>query len=535
MVPGKRLFVAYVVAMLALAPAVAQPIEAPLPQQVLLHGLQQEAQVAAILESLQAEAPKGFIVLRNVQVVDPAAASVTAGQSVVVRDGRIVWVGPVADEPRSEGAVVVDGGGRFLSPGLVDMHVHSGRTDGRLLALASGVTSVRDMDGFPWLLRLREAIARGHTLGPIYYVAGTIINASPLDGYAVVPRSVSEARRIVRDQAACGYDFIKIHNIVPKALLDALADESRRAGLDLVGHVPHDIPVRDAVAAGMRTLEHLKGFIDDGTLTLGDTDYPAVEGAAVWNTPTLTAARSNLRGADARDVLSSPAARYVPASVRAAWTALADEPVTDLIRLRQDAGPIMVNITRELAGRRSRFLAGTDTGGYPFMVMGLTLVEEVRRLQDAGLTPARALAAATVEPALAMRREQEFGRIARGMRADGVLLDANPLKDAAALAANRGVLSHGLWLSRDALERALGGLATLYAVSDASVRFSAAALKVTLDDLEARARAGAVFDSDRLTDAAAHLRLAGDEKSAARLEALADVPTTGPCASERPR
>jgi len=415
------------------------------------------------------------------------------------------------------------------------MHIHSGRTDGRLLALANGVTSVRDMDGFPWMLRLREEIARGRALGPTYYVAGTIINAAPMDGYAVVPHSLSEGRRIVRDQAACGYDFIKIHNVVPKGLFDAVADEARRAGLDLVGHVPHDVPVRYAVSGGMRTMEHVKGFLDDGTLTPGDTDYSSVDGAAVWNTPTLAVTRSNLRGAEARAVLASPEAAYVPASVRAWWAALAEEPLTDLVQTRQNAGPIMADITRKLAGRHARFLAGTDTGGYPFMIMGFTLVEEVQRLQDAGLTPAEALAAATVEPAAAMRREREFGRIARGMRADVVLLDANPLKGAAALKANRGVMVRGLWLSRESLDRALGRLAALYAVSDDSVPFSAAAVSATIDDLESQARAGAVFDADRLTDAAARLRQSGAEAAAARLEALAALPTSGPCAAERPR
>jgi Amidohydrolase family len=516
-------------------PPRAETAEPARPEQIALHGLQLEAQVATILQTLEAEAPKEFVVLRDVQVIDPAAATATAGQSVVVRNGRIAWVGPVADEPRTEGAVVVSGGGRYLAPGLVDMHIHSGRVDGRVLTLANGVTTVRDMDGFPWILRLRESIARGRTLGPTYYVAGTIVNAAPMDGYAVVPHSVSEGRRIVRDQTACGYDFIKIHNIVPKTLFDALADESRKVGLDLVGHVPHDIPVRYAVGAGLRTMEHVKGFLDDATLTLGDPDYAAVDGAAVWNTPTLAVTASHLRGAAARAVLHSPAAAYVPGSVRAAWTALADEPVTDQVELRQNAGPIMTGITRQLVARRARLLAGTDTGGYPFMVMGFTLVEEVQRLQDAGLTPGQALATATVEPAAAMRRESEFGRIARGMRADAVLLDANPLKDASALKANRGVMAQGRWLSRDALDRALGKLAALYAVADAAVPFSAAALARAIDDLEAQSRAGAVFDADRLTNAAATLRRTGAEAEAARLEALADVPRSGPCAAERPR
>jgi imidazolonepropionase-like amidohydrolase len=519
---------------LALVP-LALALTAPRPEQVALHALQLEAQVASILRTLEAEAPKDFVVLRDVQVVDPAAASVTAGQTVIVRNGRIAWIGPVTDEPTTEGAFVVNGGGSYLAPGLVDMHIHSGRVDQRLLTLANGVTSVRDMDGFPWILRLRDSIARGRALGPTYYVAGTIVNAQPMDGYAVVPHSIQEGRRIVRDQAACGYDFIKIHNLVPKPLFDALADESRKAGLDLVGHVPHDIPVRYAVQGGIRTMEHVKGFLDDATLTLGDADYAAVEGQAVWNTPTLAVAASHFRGASAREVLARPTAAYVPASVRQEWAALVDAPVTEVDRLRQNSGQLMTDITRQLVAHHARLLAGTDTGGYPFMVMGFTLVEEVGRLEAAGLTPAQALATATTEPAAAMRRETELGRLARGLRADAVLLEANPLKGASALKANRGVMAQGRWLSRDALDRALGKLAALYAVEDDSVPFDSAALAAAIDDLEAQSRAGAVFDADRLTDAASTLRAAGAEAAATRLETLADVPRNGPCAANRPR
>src|SRR5262249_10323577 len=141
------------------------------------------------------------------------------------------------------GATVIDCGGKFLSPGLVDMHIHSGAASGWLLNLANGITAVREMDGFPWLLQARDNIHAGRMMGPVMYVAGTILNAVPLDGSAVVPANSEDARRIVRQQAACGYDFIKVHNIMPQPMMDAIAEQAHALGIDVIGHVPHDMTV----------------------------------------------------------------------------------------------------------------------------------------------------------------------------------------------------------------------------------------------------------------------------------------------------
>ena len=220
---------------------------APTPTQVALHILQQDIRIAELLRSLQRGAEHGLIVIRNVQLVDAVAETVTPGQSLIVRNDVIDWMGNAAKEPQVSGAAVIDGGGRYLAPGLVDMHVHSSSAGGWLLDLANGVTAVRDMGGFPWLLRFRESVSARRILAPVVYLAGPIINGEPLGGYAVMPRNVLDARRIVRQQAACGYDFIKVHNILSLPMLEAIADEASKLGMDLVGHVPHDISVRNAV------------------------------------------------------------------------------------------------------------------------------------------------------------------------------------------------------------------------------------------------------------------------------------------------
>ena len=519
-----------VAVLIASLPSTAAPPTAS-PAQVALHMVQQDVRIAEILKALGEQAPHGRIVLRNVRVVDAIAETIIPDQSVVTQNGVIEWVGEASKEPRASAAQVIEGAGRFLSPGLVDMHVHSSSASGWLLDLANGVTSVRDMGGFPWLIRLRDSVSARRILAPVIYLAGTIINAEALFGYAVVPRNALDARRIVRQQAACGYDFIKVHNIVPLPILEAIADEAQKLGMDLVGHVPHDISVRQAAQLGMRTMEHLKGLLNDATLKIGDTDYSAVvDGPEVWNTPTLYGLRGNLRGEEARAVLSSPEARYVPMRKRLAWSRFIDLPEDDLARTRQQQGDFMRQIITHLLQAKAKFLAGTDADGYPFQVMGFALVEEIQLLHQAGLSAAAAMRAATSEPARAMRVSNEFGAVRPGMRADLVVLEENPLERPSAFKSNRGVMAHGYWLDRKELDDALNRLADIYAEPDSAVVVNPQTVSKTYSAAKRQIEEGFAFPTSRLGFVSSALRKSGLRELASRFDALADIPKSGPCA-----
>ena len=447
---------------------------------------------------------------------------------------NIAWVGPRAEEPKVDNLVVIDGRGRYLSPGLVDAHVHSSSAAGWLLNLANGVTTVREMGGFPWLLRLRDNVSARTFLAPTPYVAGTLINGAPIEGYAVLVRNPLDARRAVRQQAACGYDFIKIHNNLSRPVFDAVADQARLMGMDLVGHVPHDMPVRHAAERGLRTMEHLKGFLNDRTLTPGDTDFATVTGAAeVWNTPTLYTWRGYARGAEGRRYLEAPETRYAPLRRRDRWRRSMAEPEAES-RMGREGGVHAMAIARQLVRSGARFLAGTDSDNYTFQVMGYALVDEMQLLEQAGLPPAAALRAATIEPARAMRVESEFGLIRPGLRADLVLTDANPLEGARAFETNQGVMAHGYWLDRVMLDRALDKLARIQAEPDAAVAVTEQAAAEAFLAAQARSLAGYVFETMTLTALVGELRKAGFNASADRFEALAAVPQQGACAAFTP-
>jgi imidazolonepropionase-like amidohydrolase len=505
--------------------------DAAAPDRVAIQRLQEEVQIAEILEGLRATPVPALTILRHVRVVDPVDSTVTPGQSIIVSEGQIAWVGASAAEPKVPDATVIDGGDRYASPGLTDMHVHDASASGWLLDLANGVTTVREMGGFPWLLDAREHMKDGRMLGPTLYVAGTIINAFPLEGYAVIVRDAPTARRVVRQLAGCGYDFIKIHNVVPKPAFDAIAEEAARFGMDLVGHVPHGMTNRYAVEHGMRTVEHLKGFLDDRTLEMGDSDYVAVARPSVWVTPTLYAGRGFSPPDSLRAMLAAPALSYTPARLRQAWAASIALPPDDAWRRNANGEALRRRITRALAETPGvQFLAGTDAANYPFQVMGFALIDELQLLEANGLRPLAVLRAATSAPAAAMGAPENFGRIRRGMRADLVLLDGNPLASTAAFRSNAGVMVQGRWLDRATLDHAMAKLAAVYAPVSAPAPLGAAGASALAAHARTLTEHGFVFSAMILGDAAGGLRRAGFTGAAATVSALADAPTTGPCA-----
>ena len=500
-----------------------------------LQRLDQDARITAVMDQLRASAGVGRIAIVNVSVVNPLVGVIAPAQTVIVDGETIEWVGPAAQAPALVGATVIDGGGRFLSPGLVDMHVHTEHMSQHVLRLAAGVTSVRDMDGFPWLLRTRDAIDSGAMIGAATYVAGTIIADQPLFGYAVVVDTPEAARQVVRNQAACGYSFIKIHNSLTEPLFDAVADEAHRLDLDLVGHVPHDITLRHAVQSGhMRTLEHLKGFLIDQTLLPSDEPYaPALEGAEVWIAPTLYARQDRAHGNEARQLAADPRQRYNPRARREEWLASVPAEGSEAAMLHDRLIETQAIIMARLLPLNPRWLVGTDAAGYMFNIAGFAVHDEMELLQESGLTPAQVVRAATSEPAVAMRRSGEFGTIAPGMRADLVLLGANPLEDVGAYRTNGGVMSRGRWYDRTALDAALEAIAAIY---DEPLRDSVdlAALDNLASEAEARAVAGYIFEDSVLAGAAAAAERNGRTAAARTLRALMSAPASGVCAVNTP-
>lgn len=447
----------------------------------------------------------------GVNVISMSGPGLRPRQTVVCQGGRIVAIGPSDTVDVPNGVPLIDGQGKYLIPGLVDAHAHSMVSNStHLLNLANGVTTVRDMDGFEWMLQLRDRIAANELLAPTMYVAGHILSAAPMGFYATVVGTPEDARRAVREQVAAGYDFIKIHNLMSPEVFAAVHDEARKHQIDVVGHIPQGLSVLDAVEAGQRTIEHFKGYILDSTLQVTDEDYvQATLGRDVWNTPTFYATRTELRGDEARRaVLDTDQLQFVAASDRADWVQLAGTEPDRLNRLRYNVLEISRTLFRDLRQIDARFLAGTDAGGgMPLLIPGFALHDELREMERLGLTQYEVLETATGNPARAMRRDREFGTIQVGKRADLVLLSANPLESSANLDSIDGVAARGIWLDRDRLDEMLAVVATSYSADgDFRTELELREVDALIDRMAALRTTGFIFRGYDLEELSAILR-----------------------------
>lgn len=523
--------------LLGLIQVAAQTAPAPTDKQRgALHWAVQEIEIARILDRLRAQSNSAPAVFRNVSVVDVAAGRSIPHQTVITRDGKVAWVGDIAREPAVASAHVIDGKGLFLAPGLTDMHVHTISLSEQLLRLATGETGARDMDGFPWMLDLRRAIRSGNLLAPDMYIAGTIIADQPLDnGYAVVVKTDRVARATVDDQKACGYDFIKVHNLLAQPLFDAIAEEAAKDGLDLVGHIPHDISIDHALHIGhMRTVEHLKGFLIDRTLIVSDEDYAKATAAVeYWQDPTLYTALGYLRGPDAEARMGRPETRYVALARREQWAKDAAQTGDRAVKLHELLVTAQHAAIQRLLPLHTHWLAGTDAADYDYDVAGYALLDEMNLMRDFGISNADVLRAATSEAAAAMHRN-DFGRVAVGQRADLALLARDPARDVSAFRENRGVMVRGAWLDRPALDQALSELAKVEAEPDASFAVDAAAARDIAENVARLAQDHIALDDKNLIDAALALRALGYNDSARSIYRLAIGLETGPCAAFTP-
>ena len=368
------------------------------------------------------------VAFEHANVLTMASPELMRDATVWIRAGRIHEVAPAGSSSVPRGVARLDARGKFLMPGLVDMHVHTTTTSsGYLLDLAAGVTGVREMCGFPWLLRRREAARAGKLLAPRLSIAGHILNAFPLDMYATVVSTPDEARARVREQVATGYDFIKVHNRLPLEVYRAVADEAKKLGVRMLGHVPHEVSLVEALAQGHHTQEHFKGILLDSTLELTSEDwFEVLNGKGAFLCPTLYTRRIGMTGDELRRVLDAEEMRYVPARDRARWRRLAAERPGGQARVWQRSREIFP----ALLETDVRWLAGTDSGGgYANMVSGFALHDELRTMKALGLSAHEALRAATVNAAQALDEWEEAGSLEGGKRADLLLLDANPLED----------------------------------------------------------------------------------------------------------
>jgi|GEM_PF-307593 len=370
--------------------------------------------------------PDRVVAFTDVNLVPMTALEVVARQTVLVEGGRIAAVGDTGTVEIPPEAVLIDARGLFLLPGLADMHVHLGR-DTLEQYLENGVTTVRNMWGFPDVHAMQSEIAAGTLAGPNIYSTSPGLDASPPTWpYTQIVNDPSQAEAVVARQQANGWQTLKIYQKLSRASYDAIVASAKRHGMDFVGHTPTDVGLERVLEAGQRSIEHLGGYerLLNGTGQRGPAGWAAVDPAGM---PVL-AEKSRLRGAWNCPTLAIQL--NIGQSLPPGDRQRAAMNRRRMVKALQDAG----------AG----LLVGTDSG-IGITAPGTSIHDELDQFVEAGLSPYQALLGATRNAAVFLGEEGEFGVIRPGARADLLLVEGNPLLDLHTLRHPLGVMTRGAW------------------------------------------------------------------------------------------
>jgi imidazolonepropionase-like amidohydrolase len=448
----------------------------------------------------QAGAAATGVVLVHVAVIDATANAPRLDQAVVIANGRIASVGPSARVKPPKSVRIVDAQGKFLIPGLWDMHVHLAGLNADPawskqvllpLLLASGVTGVRDMGGdLETLLAWKHEIEAGAFLGPHIVASGPFLVGSgnkTAEQYPVA--NAKEARAAVRELKSHGADFVKVISVPSKEVFFAIADESKKQDIPFAGHLPFQVSALEASNAGIRSIEHLlysafslsfsskedelrqklvaaeeKGdsvaweqiaHESDATYSkdISTTVFQTLKRNGTWVTPTL--ASLNIASHPEEWDVSDPELQFVPPSLAQQWRdSFHDAAMKERAAWLARQATNDWKLTGELHHAGIPLLVGSDSLD-PFVFPGESLHRELVELVRAGLTPTEALQSATAGAAKFLGRERELGTVETGKAADLVLLDGSPLENIANTQRVAAVVRAGNYLDRAALDKML--------------------------------------------------------------------------------
>ncbi len=437
---------------------------------------------------------KSAIVFRNATVIDMTGEQPKLNMTVIVRGNRIAKIGKNLRIPKN--AEVVDASGKFMIPGLWDMHTHMFNNISRAgtnnsdvyfpLFVANGVTGVRDMFSDPEDIKLarqwnveRES---GMMIAPRVFVSSRIVDGVPtfLPNLMGV-KNAEEARAAVRELKASGAGFIKVYwNLSPESYF-AIADESKKLGIVFAGHVPFLVSAADVSEAGQKSIEHLTGIMETCSCKedeLREKEWtPAVQEEIIatyneekclnlfklfaknktYQVPTLILHRG-MALYDNEGFLNNPGFRYVSKATLKEWANSRQLSREHNLKIRKQRFDWKLVTVEKMHRAGVPILAGTDNNN-PYVVPGFALHDELELFVRARLTPFEALQTATVNPAKYLGIEKLLGTIEEGKLADIILLDANPLTDISNTRKINAVIAGGRLLKRAELDEMLNKVA----------------------------------------------------------------------------
>ena len=460
-----------------------------------------------VIAQTKAVAPSRPLAFVHVTIIDATGAPPKPDMTVVMSGGRITATEHSTKLNVPDNSRVVDGTGKFLIPGLWDMHIHLddselwplhvSREEKEMifpLLIATGITGVRDMGGsLEQLQQWRQRITLGQMLGPRIFMSGPFVDGNFVAWLGTVQVTTeAEGRAAVQSISRRGADFIKVYNSIPRPAYFGIADEAKRLGIVFAGHIPDLISAAEASDAGQKSVEHMKGILlscstnedafrkeiaktyDDpkAPLTPLDSGDPAVLASfskekcallftrfrrnGTWQCPTL---HNNWRHAHSFDsaLMNDPRVRYYPKRFRVYWNSrsLQDQRRPERQARLKAFYERLPQLVRDMQQAGVGILAGSDAGANEYSVPGFSLHDELAEFVEAGLTPMEALQTATLNPARYFGMNDAFGTVELGKTADLILLEANPLDNIRNTQKIAGVILNGRLITKPELQKML--------------------------------------------------------------------------------
>ena len=447
-------------------------------------------------------AQPGIIAIKNATVINVKNGKLIKNQTILIEGNKITSINNKSVVPKS--ATVVDAKGKYVLPGLWDMHAHA-FSDRRLewlfpLLIANGVTGVRDLAtgvSFDSIHMIRNKVKEGKLLGPRFgAVTHKVFNAAVNNAYpSIAAPNPNEARELVRLYKQQGMDFIKPYNQLSREVLLAIMDEAKLQGLPVGGHVPYAISAAEASDLGFISIEHntdilvscsgnettLRQELDTLPRNLAIASAPRMEVEfkaiqtfdekkatelfkrfarnGTWMCPTLVIPIRSVKTTD--ELAQDDRLKYIPKRFRDQWYTQMQQRNRSI---NLESGKLLLKKRIEIVGLMQRsgvnILAGTDFMN-PYVYPGFSMHDELELLVQGGLSPLQALQAATINAAKFFHKESELGTVEQGKLADLIILDENPLEQITNTKKIYAVIVNGRVLLRPDLDRLLSDVYTL--------------------------------------------------------------------------
>ncbi|NNJ89840.1 MAG: amidohydrolase family protein [Eudoraea sp.] len=419
--------------------------------------------------------------ISDVSILDVRSGEMIEHQSIEIDSGKIQRITGILEDTTGF-KTVINGSGKYVMPGLAEMHAHipsppvsqEQLEETLFLYLSNGITTIRGMLGHPSHLELKKQVARGEVLGPRIFTSSPSLNGNTV-------RTVEEAKAKVTQYQKDGYDFLKIHPGILRPVFDQVVETAREVNITFAGHVPVDVGIRHALNSGYASIDHVDGFLEglvpetikvnprengffgyNFTMLADTTLIPSLVSLAkenkVWIVPTQSLFERWFAPVSADQLLNEPEMIYMPVTTLTNWKIRKEQTMGEDTNFStpqwERFNAIRLQLIKALQDNGHGMLLGSDAPQL-FNVPGFSIHHEIQGMVNAGVSPLQIIESGTVNPAIYFDQQEVFGQVKEGMVADMLLLRENPLEDIRALKKLEGVMIGGRWIDRKTIDKKL--------------------------------------------------------------------------------